>query len=70
MTDAVQTLVFDALHKGRIMRQAQREYFATRSGDSLTRSKQAERDFDRALDEAAWAVKIGAPRPTQGELGI
>ena len=68
MTDAVQTLVFDALHKGRIMRQAQREYFSTRSGDSLTRSKQAERDFDRALDEAAYAVKNGTPRPTQGEL--
>ena len=52
------------------MRQAQREYFSTRSGDSLTRSKQAERDFDRALDEAAYAVKNGTPRPTQGELGL
>ena len=70
MTEAVQTLVFDALHKGRVMRQAQREYFATRSGDSLARSKQAERDFDRALDEAAWAVKNGTPRPSQGELGL
>ena len=70
MTDAVQALVFDALHKGRIMRQAQRDYFATRSGDALTRSKQAERDFDAALDEAAWAVKNGTPRPTQGELGL
>ena len=70
MTDAVQNLVFDALHKGRIMRQAQRDYFSTRSSDSLARSKQAERDFDRALDEAAYAVKHGTPRPSQGELGL
>lgn len=70
MNDAVRDIVFDALHKGRIMRQAQRDYFATRSGDSLKRSKQAERDFDRALDEAAWAVKHGEPRPSQGELAF
>lgn len=68
MTDEVQTLVFDALHKGRIMRQAQRDYFATRSASNLERSKRAERDFDAALDEAAYAVKYGQPRPKQSEL--
>lgn len=70
MTDAVQALVFDALHKGREMRKWQKEYFRTRSQTALTESKQAERDFDAALDEAAWAVKNGTPRPSQGELGL
>lgn len=70
MTDAVQDLVFDALRKGRFMRDAQRAYFTLRTQEKLDAAKRAERDFDHTLDEAAYAVKHGAPRPTQGEFGF
>jgi hypothetical protein len=68
MNNAVINILLDALNKGRVMRQAQREFFATRSIDALSRSKQAERDFDRALEDADFAIEHGEPRMKQGEL--
>lgn len=68
MTDEVKRIVFNALHKGRVMREAQRIYFRDRTGSALAVSKKAEADFDRALDDAAFAVKHGHPRPKQPEL--
>ncbi|MCR5838065.1 MAG: hypothetical protein K6G94_00330 [Kiritimatiellae bacterium] len=70
MSPEVIQLVFDALHKGRLMRQAQREYFRSRTTTALSVSKEAETAFDVALDEAAYAVKHGSPRPTQQSLAI
>ena len=68
MQDKVQEMVFEALRKGREMRMAQKEYFRTRSQKALTESKQKEAAFDEALDDAAYAVKHGAPRPKQQEF--
>ena len=59
MIKEVETVVFDALHKGRLMRDHQRAYFTTRSGDALKASKQAEKEFDEALDFAAKCVQLG-----------
>lgn len=70
MTDKVQQIVFDALHKGRLMRNAQKEYFKTRKQADLMASKVAEQEFDTALDEAAYAVKYGAPKPRQDEFAL
>lgn len=70
MTDEVKQIVFNALHKGRLMRNAQKDYFKTRSQNALTASKIAEAEFDKALDDAAYAVKHNAPKPKQGELAI
>jgi hypothetical protein len=66
----VEQTVFDALHKGRVMRDCQRAYFMTRSGDALKASKQAEKEFDEALDFAAKCVQLGyVPKQTiQEEL--
>ena len=70
MTPEVIQIVFDALHKGRLMRQAQREYFRSRTTTALAVSKEAESAFDAALEEAAYAVKHGSPRPQQQRLAI
>ena len=70
MSPEVIQIVFDALHKGRLMRQAQRMYFRTRSVQALSVSKEAEVAFDVALEEAAYAVKHGSPRPQQQRLAI
>ena len=59
MDEKVKALVFDALHKGRVMRECQREYFKTRTESALRLSKNAENEFDTALDTAAKAVKRG-----------
>lgn len=67
MSDEVQACVFNALHKGRVMRERQRDYFRTRSADALKASKSAEREFDKSLDIAAKAVKLGYV-PKQEEL--
>lgn len=41
----------------RSMREAQRDYFKTRSGEALSRSKELERKVDAALRAAAEAEK-------------
>ena len=58
-TKDINGVVYDALHKGRVMRDRQRAYFTTRSGDALKASKQAEKEFDEALDFAAKCVQLG-----------
>ena len=68
MSEEVQETVFRALRKGREMRKAQKEYFKTRTQRALTESKKAEAEFDAALDDAAYAVKHGEPRPKQQEF--
>lgn len=68
MKDNVKLLVFNALRLGREMRDAQKKYFKTRTQSDLTKSKMAETAFDNALDDAAFAVKYGNPRPKQQEL--
>ena len=65
MSPEVIQVVFDALHKGRLMRQAQREYFRSRTTKALSVSKETETAFDAALDEAAYAVKYGTVRRVQ-----
>ena len=70
MSPEVIQVVFDALHKGRLMRQAQREYFRSRTTKALSVSKEAETAFDVALEEAAYAVQHGSPRPQQQRLAI
>lgn len=59
MDKEVEKTVFDALHKGRLMRDCQRAYFTTRSKNALNASKQAEKEFDQALDFAAKCVQLG-----------
>lgn len=70
MPPEVIQIVFDALHKGRLMRQAQRTYFRTRSVRALSASLETEAAFDVALEEAIYAVKHGSPRPQQQCLAI
>ena len=70
MPDEVKKIVLNALDKGRAMRNAQRAYFTLRTQDKLTEAKAAERDFDEALDAAAYALRTGKPRPVQEELPL
>ena len=70
MPDEVKKIVLAALDKGRYMRQAQRAYFTLRTQDKLTAAKVAERDFDEALDAAAYALRTGKPKPVQEELPL
>lgn len=68
LTEFAEKAVISALKQGRVMRNLQKEYFKTRTQSSLTKSKIAEKDFDMLLDDAAYAVKYGSPRPKQQEL--
>lgn len=68
MTDEVKLEVFNALRLGREMRNLQKEYFKTRTQSALQKSKDAERAFDTALDDAAFAVKYGHKKPKQQTL--
>lgn len=70
MKEEVEKVVLAALEKGRRMRELQKEYFKTRAQMALTASKMAERAFDEALEDAAYAMKYGAPKPKQGDLGL
>ena len=70
MPDEVKKIVLAALDKGRAMRNAQKAYFTFRTQDKLTVAKAAERDFDEALDAAAYALRTGKPRPVQEELPL
>ena len=70
MPDEVKKIVLAALDKGRYMRQAQRAYFTLRTQDKLTEAKAAERDFDEALDAAAYVLRTGKPKPVQEELPL
>ena len=70
MPDEVKKIVLAALDKGRAMRNAQKAYFTFRTQDKLTVAKVAERDFDEALDAAAYALRTGKPRPVQEELPL
>lgn len=66
--DNVLKVLGDALAKGRQMRDLQKRYFKTRQQILLTQSKVAERDFDEALDAAAYALRTGEVPPTQPDL--
>lgn len=70
MPDDVKKIVLAALDKGRYMRQAQKAYFTLRTQEKLTEAKCAERDFDEALDAAAYALRTGKSRPVQEELPL
>lgn len=70
ITEATERLLRDALNKTWVMRKAQREYFKSRTVRALEESKRLERECDAALEEAAWAVKHGEPRPKQEGLRI
>ena len=70
MNEEVKAIVNNALEKGRRMRALQKEYFKSRSQAALEESKKAEAAFDEALEDAAYAMKYGAPKPKQGELGL
>ena len=70
MKEEVKSIVNNALEKGRRMRALQKEYFKTRSQTALMESKKAEAEFDEALEDAAYALRNGAQRPKQGELGL
>ena len=70
MPDEVKKIVLIALALGRAMRNAQRAYFTLRTQDKLTEAKAAERDFDEALEAAAYALRTGKPRPVQEELPL
>lgn len=70
MPDDVKKIVLAALDKGRYMRQAQKAYFTLRTQEKLTEAKRAERDFDEALDEAAYWLRTGKPKPVQEELPL
>ena len=70
MPDEVKKIVLIALALGRAMRNAQRAYFTLRTQDKLTEAKAAERDFDEALDAAAYALRTGKPKPVQEELPL
>ena len=70
MPDEVKKIVLAALDKGRYMRQAQKAYFTFRTQDKLTVAKAAERDFDEALDAAAYALRTGKQKPVQEELPL
>lgn len=65
--DAIKIMMY-ALERGSIMREAQKEYFRTRTQSALTRSKEAEVEFDTALDNARYAVKYGTAKPVQCTL--
>ena len=68
LTEFAERAIITALRQGRIMRNAQKEYFKTRTQSALTQSKIEENNFDMLLDDAAYAVKYGTPRPKQQEL--
>lgn len=68
--DDVRKAVCDALAKGRVMRNLQKEYFKSRSQSALSAAKCAEVEFDKALDDAAYALRTGHAKPKQGELAI
>ena len=70
MPDEVKKIVLNALALGRAMRNAQKVYFTFRTQDKLTVAKAAERDFDEALDAAAYALRTGKPKPVQEELPL
>ena len=70
LKEEVEKVVLEALVKGRLMRELQKEYFKTRSQTALMESKKAEAEFDEALEDAAYALRNGAQRPKQGELGL
>ena len=66
MSPEVIQLVFDALHKGRLMRQAQRTYFRTRSLQALAVSKEADSDRGRAEGADASVVESPLQRSCRG----
>ena len=70
MTEEAEIIVTDALVKARIMRDAQKYYFASRTQESLMCAKKAERCFDEALEDAEYAMKHGVAKPKQGELPL
>ncbi len=70
MPDEVKKIVLAALDKGRAMRDAQKAYFMFRTQEKLTVAKVLEREFDEALDEAAYALRTGTMKPKQGELPL
>ena len=70
MPDEVKKIVLNALALGRAMRNAQKAYFTFRTQDKLTVAKVAERDFDEALDAAAYALRTGKPKPVQEALPL
>lgn len=70
MPDDVKKIVLAVLDKGRRMRTLQKRYFVTRHTPTLLEAKDAERDFDEALDAAAYALRTGKPKPVQEELPL
>jgi hypothetical protein len=70
MNSEVRQIVCAALAKGRLMRNAQKAYFTLRTQEKLTEAKAAEREFDEALDEAAYALRTGQAKPKQGVLPL
>lgn len=49
------------------MREAQKEYFKTRSSAALTRSKALEREIDNEISRVQLILK-NRPQPVQGNL--
>ena len=65
--DEIKKQVFNKFFKTVVdMRQAQKDYFARRTNDNLTRSKQLE----RSVDEQVKAISNGSAFNVQEELGI
>ena len=70
MTPEVEKIVRDAIVKITLMREAQKAYFVLRTQDKLTAAKEAEREADKAIAEAEYALKHGVAKPVQGELPL
>lgn len=65
--DEIKKQVFNKFFKTVVdMRQAQKHYFARRTNDNLTRSKQLE----RSVDEQVKTIRNGSAFNVQEELGI
>lgn len=70
MTPEVEKIVRDAIAKITLMRDAQKAYFVLRTQEKLTAAKEAEREADKAIAEAEYALKHGVAKPVQGELAL
>lgn len=57
--NAITGIALDALELGQKMREAQKAYFQSRSGDALRNAKDLERRFDAAAKKAADALRRG-----------
>lgn len=55
-------------NKVQAMRQAQREYFKTRSQSALRQSKALEREIDAEIERVNALIGSPPPQPTQGDI--